>query len=201
MIHVHRILAPLALALMTLPALAAEKLSLSEISRYINDLKTVQAEFTQINADGTISTGRIYIRRPGRARFEYNPPSKALVIAGGGQLAIFDEKSNTGPTQYPLKRTPLNLILARKVDLGRADMVVGHSFDGTATTVIAQDPENPEYGTIALTFTDNPTELRQWVITDDLGEQTTVILGALQKVPSLNSALFNITLEAEKRQQ
>ncbi len=201
MIHVHRILAPLALALMTLPAMAAEKLSLSEISRYINDLKTVQAEFTQINADGTISTGRIYIRRPGRARFEYNPPSKALVIAGGGQLAIFDEKSNTGPTQYPLKRTPLNLILARKVDLGRADMVVGHSFDGTATTVIAQDPENPEYGTIALTFTDNPTELRQWVITDDLGEQTTVILGALEKVTDLNSALFNITLEAEKRQQ
>ena len=201
MIQVNRILAPLALALMTLPAMAAEKLSLTEISRYINDLKTVQAEFTQINADGTISTGTIYIRRPGRARFEYNPPSKALVIAGGGQLAIFDEKSNTGPTQYPLKRTPLNLILARSVDLGRADMVVGHSFDNTATTVIAHDPENPEYGTIALTFTDNPIELRQWVITDDLGDQTTVILGVLEKVTSLNNNLFNITLEAEKRQQ
>ena len=123
------------------------------------------------------------------------------MIAGGGQLAIFDEKSNTGPTQYPLKRTPLNLILARSVDLGRADMVVGHSFDNTATTVIAHDPENPEYGTIALTFTDNQIELRQWVITDDLGDQTTVILGVLEKVTSLNNNLFNITLEAEKRQQ
>lgn len=201
MIQLVRIFAPLALVLLTQPVLAAEKLSLGEISAYINSLKIVQADFTQINADGTISTGKIYIRRPGRARFEYNPPSKALVIAGGQQLAIFDEKSNTGPTQYPLKRTPLNLILARKVDLSRADMVVGHSFDGTATTVVAQDPENPEYGSIALTFTDSPAELRQWVITDDIGDQTTVILGALEQLPSLNSNLFNINREAELQQR
>jgi len=196
-----RILAPLVLILLVLPAAAAERLSLTEISRYINGLKTVQADFTQINADGTISTGSIAIRRPGRARFEYNPPSKALVIAGGQQLAIFDAKSNTGPTQYPLKRTPLNLILARSVDLTRAEMVVGHSFDGTATTVIAQDPENPEYGTIALTFTDNPIELRQWVITDDVGDQTTVILGALEKVASLSNNLFNISRETKLRER
>ena len=192
-------LAALALVLSMLPAAAAEKLSLDEISRYINGLKTVKAEFTQINADGTISTGKIYIRRPGRARFEYDPPNNALVIAGGQQLAIFDPKSNTGPTQYPLKRTPLSLILARKVDLSRADMVVGQTFDGLSTTIIAQDPENPEYGTIALTFTDNPVELRQWVITDDAGDQTTVILGGLEKVGTLNNNLFNIGLEERKR--
>ncbi len=201
MTYAKHLLAPLAFALLTFPAMAAEKLSLTEISRYINDLKIAQAEFTQINADGTISTGTIYIRRPGRARFEYNPPSDALVIAGGQQLAIFDAKSNTGPTQYPLRRTPLNLILARNVDLSRADMVVGHSFDGTATTVIAQDPDNPEYGTIALTFTDDPVELRQWVITDDIGDQTTVILSRLEQVASLNNNLFNISRETELRQR
>ena len=201
MTYAKHLLAPLAFALLTFPAMAAEKLSLTEISRYINDLKIAQAEFTQINADGTISTGTIYIRRPGRARFEYNPPSDALVIAGGQQLAIFDAKSNTGPTQYPLRRTPLNLILARNVDLSRADMVVGHSFDGTTTTVIAQDPDNPEYGTIALTFTDDPVELRQWVITDDIGDQTTVILSRLEQVASLNNNLFNISRETELRQR
>ncbi len=196
-----RTLAALAFALIALPAIAAEKLTLDEISRYINSMKSVQAEFTQINADGTISTGRIFLRRPGRARFEYDPPSQALVVAGGQQVAIFDEKSNTGPTQYPLKRTPLNLILARKVDLNRADMVIGHSFDGTATTIVAQDPEHPEYGSIALTFTDSPTELRQWVITDDIGDQTTVILGPLEKVAHLNNNLFNIARETELRQR
>jgi outer membrane lipoprotein-sorting protein len=161
------LLAPLAL-LVPLPALA-EKIPLGTISDYLNGLTTVESDFTQINSDGSISTGKIYIKRPGRVRFEYAPPDRSLVIAGGQQVAIFDAKSNQPPEQYPLKRTPLNLILAENIDLARAKMVVGHTEDGTSTRVRAQDPEHPEYGTIELVFTANPVELRQWVITDDLG--------------------------------
>lgn len=191
------LLAPLAL-LLPLPA-AAEKIPLSEISDYLNSLTTVETDFTQVNSDGTISTGKLFIHRPGRVRFEYAPPDRSLVIAGGQQVAIFDAKSNQPPEQYPLKRTPLNLILAEKVDLGRAKMVVGHSEDGNATRVRAQDPENPEYGSIELVFTADPIELRQWVITDDLGSQTTVILGEMKKGGKLGASLFSITIETQKR--
>jgi outer membrane lipoprotein-sorting protein len=191
-------LAPLMVALTALPAMA-EKLPLTELSRYINGLTTLEAEFTQINADETISTGQILINRPGRARFEYDPPEQTLVIAGGQQLAVFDGKSNTGPEQYPLKETPLNLILARDVDLDRSGMVVAHDYDGTATVVTAQDPENPQYGNIQLMFTADPIELRQWVITDGSGSQTTVILGALETGMRFNTATFSITAEIESR--
>lgn len=192
------LLAPVLLALTTLPALA-EKLSLGDISRYLNGIVTLQADFTQINSDQTISTGVIKIQRPGRARFEYNPPDQTLVIAGGQQLAVFDGKSNTGPSQYPLKETPLNLILAQNVDLSRSGMVVGHSFDGTATTVTAQDPDHPEYGHIQLMFTANPVELRQWIITDGSGAETAVILGALETGMQFQTATFSITAENNKR--
>lgn len=185
-------------ALMALPA-AAEKLSLTELSRYLNGLGTLQAEFTQINSDQTISTGVIKIQRPGRARFEYNPPEQTLVIAGAGQLAVFDAKSNTGPEQYPLKETPLNLILEQNVDLARSGMVVGHSYDGTATTVTAQDPDHPDYGNIQLVFTGDPVELRQWVVTDNSGAQTTVILGELTKGMRFPTATFSITAEVNER--
>jgi outer membrane lipoprotein-sorting protein len=191
------LLAPLAL-LLPLPALA-EKIPLGTISDYLNGLSTVESDFTQINSDGSISTGKIYIKRPGRVRFEYAPPDRSLVIAGGQQVAIFDAKSNQPPEQYPLKRTPLNLILAENIDLGRASMVVGHSEDGTSTRVRAQDPENPEYGTIELVFTADPVELRQWVITDDLGSQTTVILGEMKKGGQLGASLFDITAETAAR--
>lgn len=187
------------LMLSAAPALA-EKLSLGEISRYLNDLKTATSQFTQLNSDGTLSTGTIYIKRPGKARFEYNPPEKALVVVGSQQVAVFDGKSNAGPSQYPLKRTPLSVILAKNVDLSRARMVTGHGYDGTATTVTAQDPDNPQYGNIKLMFTANPTELRQWIITDDSGSQTTVILGALKKGGNLANSLFSITREVKKRQ-
>jgi outer membrane lipoprotein-sorting protein len=193
-------LAPVALIVFALPA-AAELLSLADLSRYLNSLGTAQAGFTQFNADGSTATGTLSIKRPGRARFEYAPPQKSLVIAGSGNVAIFDEKSNQPPEQYPLRRTPLNLILAERVDLGSARMVVAHREEGETTRVVAQDPKNPEYGTIELVFTANPTALRQWIITDDQGNQTRVELEDLQTGMQLSSALFNISAEMEKRER
>jgi outer membrane lipoprotein-sorting protein len=190
------LLAPL--ILLPLPA-AAAPIGLAELSRYINAIDTAKADFTQVNADGTVATGRIFIRRPGRARFEYDGRDAALVLASAGSVAIFDPKSNQPPEQYPLKRTPLNLILARQVDLGRAGMVVGHREVENTTRVVAQDPENPEYGTIELVFTRDPLALRQWVITDDAGNQTTVILGELLAGGSLPGSLFDIGAEADRR--
>lgn len=188
--------ATLLLALMTALPATAQQLSLGALSGYLNQLTSAQGSFTQINADGTISTGTIYLRRPGKVRFEYNPPEQALVMANNATVVVFDKKLGGEPETYPLNRTPLGLILASNVDLTRANMVVAHGYDGTATTVTAQDPDNPEYGSIQLVFTGNPIELRQWIITDDSGAQTTVILGALER-KQVSNRLFNI--EAERQ--
>lgn len=176
----------------------ADKIPLADISQYLNDLETAMAPFTQINDDGSLSTGTLYIKRPGRVRFEYDPPEAAVVVAGGGAVVIFDPKSNTEPDTYPLNRTPLSIILAPTVDLDRADMVTGHGYDGTATIVQAQDPEHPEYGNIQLSFTGDPVELRRWVINDSGGGQTTVILQRLETGGRLSDNLFNTQLIGER---
>ena len=184
-----------------LPARADDRIPLSEISRFFNSFTTAQGAFTQINPDGGITTGRLYIHRPGRVRFEYDPPERSLVMASGGQVAIFDARSNQGPSQYPLRRTPLNLILEREVDLSRRRMVVDHFAEDGATAVVAQDPDHPEYGTIQLIFTANPTELRQWIITDDSRAETTVILRDMSFGEPLRARLFNITAETDAWQR
>ncbi|MCX7565651.1 outer membrane lipoprotein carrier protein LolA [Sulfitobacter sp. F26169L] len=171
---------------------SAEKLPLGSISNYLNGMTTAKGEFTQINSDGTISTGTIYIKRPGRVRFEYNAPDTGLVVAGSNTVVIYDTKSNQPPETYPLSRTPLSIILARNVNLNQAKMVTGHSYDGTATTVTAQDPENPQYGNIQMKFTGPSPELRQWIINDGNGSQTTVVLGELKKGGSLPNRLFDV---------
>ena len=192
------LLAPLAVLAFAFPALA-EKIPLTKLSAYLNTLTTAETDFTQINADGSVATGKLYIKRPGRVRFEYAPPDKSLVLASGGQVAIFDAKSNQPPEQYPLKRTPLNLILAANVDLGAAKMVVAHKEEKNTTRVRAMDPKNPEYGSIDLIFTADPIALRQWIITDDLGQQTTVMLGELSKGGKYPPSLFSIVDESAKR--
>lgn len=196
--HMRLAFAPLLMLVLAFPA-SAEKLSLATLSDYLNGLTAAEAEFTQINDDGTISTGRIFINRPGRIRFEYNPPDASLVMAGSGEVVVFDTKSNATPERFALASTPLAIILKPTVNLGQARMVVAHTSNDSTTTVTAQDPDHPEYGNIQLVFTGNPVELRQWVVTDAADQQTTVILGELKTGGRMSPRLFDIRGELEKR--
>lgn len=183
-------LAPVLCLALAFPALA-DKIPLNEISRYLNNLKTAQAAFTQVNPDGSVSTGQLFIHRPNRVRFEYKG-DKTLLLASAGQVAVYDGKSRSGPQQYPLSRTPLSLILAPNINLGQARMVTGYAEKKNTTVVTAQDPQHPEYGNIQMVFTANPTQLRQWVVTDDAGKRTTVILGDMRTGVSIPPSKFVI---------
>ena len=178
---------------------AAEKISLNEISSYFNAMTTAEAQFLQITDTGETSTGRLFIRRPGRIRFEYDPPEATLVVVGGGQVAVFDPKSRDEPLRFPLRHSSLNLVLEREVDLAQRDMVVAHFEVESQTAVTLQDPENPDYGFIQLIFNDNPVQLHQWVVQDNSGGQTHIILDSLTEGGKLSNMLFNIQHEMRKR--
>ena len=178
---------------------AAEKISLNEISSYFNSMTTAEAQFSQITDTGETTTGRLYIRRPGRIRFEYDPPEATLVVVGGGQVAVFDPKSRDELLRFPLRHSPLNLVLEREVDLTQRDMVVAHFEVESQTAVTLQDPENPDYGFIQLIFNDNPVQLHQWVVQDNSGGQTHIILDSLTEGGKLSNMLFNIQHEMRKR--
>ncbi len=187
-----QILCALALSISAVPLHAAEKLSLPEISGYLNTIASARADFTQYNDDGSRSTGTLYIKRPGKMRFEYAGKNAAKVVASAGAVVILDPKSNQPPETYPLNRTPLAIILANQVDLTQARMVTAHEFDGTATIVRAQDPKNPEQGSIDLRFSGDPVRLESWIIRDGSGGQTAVTLGDLDTNIQLNNSVFNV---------
>ena len=96
------------------------------------------------------------------------------------------------PETYPLRRTPLSIILAPNVNLSRQKMVVGHDYDGTATIITAQDPKNKEYGSILMKFSDEPVQLRQWIVRDSSGGETTVVLETLTTGVNLSNRLFDL---------
>ena len=188
------------LCLILATPVAAEKISLNEISSYFNTMTTAEAQFSQFTDTGETSTGRLFIRRPGRIRFEYDPPEATLVVVGGGQVAVFDPKSRDEPLRFPLRHSPLSLVLERTVDLAQRDMVVAHFEAEFQTAVTLQDPENPDYGFIQLIFTDNPVQLRQWVVQDNSGGRTRIVLDSLTQGGKLSNVLFNIQHEMQKRQ-
>jgi outer membrane lipoprotein-sorting protein len=195
-----RTLLAAAFALIALPA-AAEPLPLATLSNYLNTLGEVQATFKQENADGTQSSGEVFLHRPGRMRLQYDPPEGSVVIAAGGTVSIFDAKSNEPPEQYPLFKTPLNLILAPQIDLSAAKMVVGLGEVKGLTHVVAQDPKNPDYGTIELIFAPAPVRLTGWIVTDDMGNQTVVKLGDFTGGQSFPASTFSVEIEAANRKK
>jgi len=199
MIHMKTIAKITALALCLAPSMAsAEKLSLDEISGYLNQMKSAKGSFTQVNPDNTRSKGVFMIKRPGRMRFEYAAPNPALVVASSGQIAIFDKKSSAGPQGFPIGRTPLGIILKKRVNLRKSGIVIAHTEEGPLTKVTAHDPKNPDRGNIELAFSADPIALREWVVTDQSGKKTTVVLGQLNNNARLVESLFDIDQIAVK---
>ena len=183
------VLAPLFALVMAFPALA-EKISLNEISRYLNGLKTAQAEFTQVNGDGSISTGTVFIHRPNRVRFEYKG-DKTLVLASAGQVAVFDGKSRSGPQQYPLSKTPLKLLLEDRIDLSKAS-IDDVKADEDIVTVKMSDASVFGNARISMVFDAASSELRQWTITDAQGKDTTVMIFNVKEGVPLKDSAFAI---------
>ena len=181
----------LTLIMVTAPA-SAQKLSLGEISAYLNSMRAAKAKFVQANPDKTLAQGVLYLEKPGRIRYEYVVPSDSLVISDGTYLGIFDKKSNRGVQLYDLKKTPLDILLNGNVNLASQGAVRSLKSDGVKTELVAVDPKNPRNGTITMVFTANPVELRQWVVRDQLGRKTTVILNDLTLLNGVNDSLFDI---------
>ena len=91
--------------------LKADPYSLKNLSEYLTNLKLLKANFFQVNADGSESSGIILLKRPGRMRFEYDKPDKTLVLVAAGALAIFDPKGDQEPMTYPVRNNPISLLL------------------------------------------------------------------------------------------
>ena len=96
---------------------SAEKFSLVELSNYFNTFDTFQADFHQLSDDGSIASGVILIKKPGRLRIDYERPEDLLILASGGQLAIFDPKGDPEPTSFPLNVTPFSIVLKSQINL------------------------------------------------------------------------------------
>ena len=180
---------------MGLPATSAAQgtnpRDLARISNYLNGVTTLAGNFVQIGPDGELSEGLFYLRRPGRIRFEYLPPNPALIIADGVWVGVIDKRLNT-LDRIPLNSTPLDILLKKKVNLGKEGAVQSiESADGQMR-VTAIDPDEPDNGSITMVFADNPLELRQWIIVDPQGLVTTVALSETRANIKLDSKLFVI---------
>jgi outer membrane lipoprotein-sorting protein len=180
-------------AAVTLPALghAQSAADLTRISNYLNGISTMEGTFVQVGPDGDLSEGAFYMRRPGRIRFEYEPPNPTLIVADGFWVGVYDTLDNT-LDRFPLSETPLDLLLSERVNLRNAGAVESIERSAGQLRVRAIDPDARDQGSITMIFNDNPLELNQWIVVDGQGLATTVALSDTKRNVKLDPKLFFI---------
>jgi outer membrane lipoprotein-sorting protein len=157
------------------PLIGAEQdQAVQRINGYFNEITNLQGSFDQVDAANKHTTGRFYVQRPGKLRFDYAPPSGLRIIADGHFLAIEDSDLKT-IEKYPIESTPFRLLLADSVDLSRDARIIGVERGDGTLAVAVEDKTGKAAGQIKLTFATEPEmQLKQWVISDAQGGTTTV---------------------------
>lgn len=172
-------------------ATAQDRADLARIEAYLNNLRTLKAHFLQVAPDGGISEGTAWLERPGRMRFQYDPPAPFLLVAAHGLLVFHDSKLNQ-TSNVLLSQTPLGILLADKVTLSGNVTVTGMQREPGQIQVSLVRTASPSDGTITLIFADNPLALRQWTVLDAQGKVTRVTLYNVELGGSFDPALFEV---------
>jgi outer membrane lipoprotein-sorting protein len=170
---------------------AQDRTDLSRIEAYLNNLHTLKAHFLQVAPDGGVSEGTAWLDRPGRMRFQYDPPAPFLLVAAYGLLVFRDTKLDQ-TSNVPLSQTPLGILLADKVTLSGDVTVTGLARQPGQLQVNLVRTASPSDGTLTLVFADPPLALRQWTVLDAQRKETRVTLYNVELGGSFDPGLFNV---------
>lgn len=173
-------------ALQAAPAFAAETAGDLELSpeqaaavsaaeRYLNDLKSFTARFVQVATNGGFAEGEVLVQRPGKLRFEYDPPTPILIIANGLSLLYYDKELKQA-SFIPLWETPLWFLVGEDIRLDDKLRVTEVVEELGTVSITVEDRENADAGKVTLVFSAQPMALKRWRLLDAQGVETQVTL-------------------------
>jgi outer membrane lipoprotein-sorting protein len=202
--------AALALALLLVPAVAIaapppvpltaqDTLTLQRVAAYLNGIRTMTARFEQASGTGAAG-GHLWVARPGRMRFEYDPPRQLLLLADAFYVYYWDPELQTS-SKVSLKSTPAWFLLRDPVTFG-ADVIVTHfEHSGNVVRVSVVEAADPDTGSLTMVFTENPLVLRQWTVVDQKGKVISVALSDIQFGMALDPKLFQYVDPLGRKEQ
>jgi outer membrane lipoprotein-sorting protein len=171
---------------------ANQKAEAARVSSYLSSLQTLVGQFVQVGPDGSKTKGDFYIQKPGKVRFEYDPPTPIEIIADGSSLAVRDRNLTTQDI-YPLSEKPLRFLLSDRIDLMKDTNVVSVTADDVFISVTIEEKQ-ALVGTsrLMLMIGTKDGQLKQWTVTDPQGYDTTVAIYNLDTSKKVDPNLFKI---------
>jgi outer membrane lipoprotein-sorting protein len=171
---------------------ALQRARVDKVSAYLSSVQQLSGTFVQVGPDGRRLKGEFYIQKPGKVRFEYDPPSPVQIISNGQAVVVRDRKLATQDI-YPLSQTPLRYLVADRIDLLRDTNVVSvHADDLFVTVVIEEKQIIVGTSRLMMMVSAKDYQLKQWTVTDPQGYDTTVAISNLDSKSRPDPGLFEI---------
>ena len=183
------LLAPPVQAQAPMALTAQDRADIARVESYLNGIHTLHARFRQVAPNGGTSEGQAWLERPGRLRFEYDPPSPFLLVGGHGLLVFHDSRLQQ-TSNIPLSSTPLGLLLQDNVRLSGDVTVAGLTRAPGQLQLRLLRSKSPADGALTLVFADAPLALRQWSVVDAQRQETRITLYDIELGGTFNQKLF-----------
>ena len=176
--------------LATLPVHAQQGgIGVPQIEQYFNGIRSLKARFVQSNPNGSVVQGTLYVRRPGRMRFEYDAPSQLKIVADGWQVTMWDNATRDFG-QWPIGWTAASFLVKDPLVLsGDLQVEKLERVNGMLEATMSQ-ARKPQEGKVIVRLAENPLLLRGWTIIDNRGNRVTVSLSDMQTGLQLADSLF-----------
>ena len=171
------------------PLTAQDTAELQKIAAYLDGIHTMTARFEQATANGGAATGYVWLARPGKMRFQYDPPNELLLLADAFYLYSWDPDLKQ-MTKVGLKSTPAWFLLRQPISFTDGVVVTRFEHSGNTVRVTVVESAEPDAGSLTMVFTENPLMLRQWSVVDQRGRVTNVALSEVQYGMALDQKLF-----------
>ena len=168
---------------------AQDKVDLKRVEDYLERLSTLKSRFLQTSSNGNVASGKLFISRPGKIRFEYDPPASILMISDGTFL-IYIDKDLDQVTHIFLKSTPVNFLVREDIRMDGDITVTKITRSRGLLRLTIRDTDEPEKGSMTLIFADKPLALRKWTIIDAQNIRTNVMLADVETGMTLDQRLF-----------
>ncbi len=144
---------------------AEDRADVARVEKYFNGITSMRSTFLQASSTGNVAKGRVWLRRPGRMRFEYDPPSPIL-ITSDGTLLTYQDLELKQTNQIPLFTSPLSVLVNADVRFDQQLLVDEVTKESNVLRITVRQRDDPDQGYVTLVFQDRPLELKQWTIVD-----------------------------------
>jgi outer membrane lipoprotein-sorting protein len=161
-----------------------DRADLKRVAAYLDGIRSMSARFQQVASTGGLSFGKIYLRRPGLLRVEYEPPVPVLLVSDGAWMDYYDSELDQ-LTQIPLDQTPIWFLVQQTIDFSPKITVTAIERSPGALRLSLYQTANPDAGSASLTFADDPLALKQWIVRDSRGTEVSI---------ALQDAVFGVNL-------